>query len=248
MNRLVIGLTTIPSRFDRLNVVLDSLHNQTRKPDKIYLYVADYYERFQLKTDFGLLPGFLQNYNLLDVKHGKDYGPISKLFVSLQNELDEDTVIVTCDDDMIYEQEWLSKLEENYDRLHGSAVGYRGRVFGKTLRYAHTGAVVSNGVSKDTCVDIVTALRGWAYKRGFFEDKYIREWERVKVEHPYIFFNDDIWISGNLKKKNINKIVFSGPINSLTQRLRDSLIESSRQKYKTNMHIKLFEQYWRGHA
>jgi len=246
MSKVIVGLTSIPPRFESLHVTLDSLHNQTPKPDKIYLYIADYYERFKQKVTLESLPKFLFDYDLLEIKTGKDYGPISKLFVSLQNETDDDSIIVTCDDDLIYDNGWLDALICNSNRLPDKAVGYRGRVLGRTLTYQRTKCISTNRLPNDTAVDIVTAVRGWAYKRKFFHADYILEWEKTRKKHPYIFFNDDIWISGTLEQVNIEKILFANtPVRSHNLKLESSLIKSEGQSTKTNKQIDLFKKYWK---
>jgi hypothetical protein len=94
-------------------------------------------------------------------------------------------------------------------------------------------------------VDLVTAVRGWAYSRKFFDLNYIKEWKKIEQKHPYVFFNDDIWISGTLQKANIKKIVFvNNSLNSKAKRLSNSLIKMKNQIDRTNKHIQLFKKYW----
>ena len=245
MKKIVVGLSTIPSRFNKLKSTLDSLHNQSRKPDKIYLHISDYYRRFKIQTNLKSLPPYLSEYNLLSVKIGEDYGPISKLFVSLQNEPDNNTIIVTCDDDMIYGEHWLENIEKHSNRLPNCAVGYRGRIFGKDLNYKNTQCIISKNLTQDAEVDIVTAVRGWAYPKKLFDNNYISRWQKTKDTHPFIFFNDDIWISGTLAEINIKKIVFNNtPFCSSVRHLENSLLKLKDQNEKTNMHLQLFKNSW----
>jgi hypothetical protein len=195
-----------------------------------------------------MIPKYLSDYApTLQIVRGRDYGPISKLFCSLKNESDDDTIIVTCDDDLKYNKEWLNELIINSARLPDSAVGFRGRMLSeKSLRYRNTKVVSCKGVKTDTEVDIVTAVRGWAYRRKFFGNSFIHEWERVEKKHPFIFFNDDIWISGQFEKMKRKKmVVSSGKAGSENMRLHgSSLIKSPGQHTRTNNHIMLFKKYW----
>ena len=47
-----ISLSSIPSRFEKLNIVIDSLINQTVKAKKIFINIPRYYDRF--KTEYQL--------------------------------------------------------------------------------------------------------------------------------------------------------------------------------------------------
>jgi hypothetical protein len=116
-----------------------------------------------------------------------------------------------------------------------------------SLKYRDTTCITSKGIENDIPVDIVTAIRGWAYKRKFFNSDFINDWEKAKNEYPFIFFNDDIWISGQLEKLQIPKIVVSDKIQaSENLRLYDSsLIRSKGQGDKTSKHIQLFKKYWK---
>lgn len=243
--RLVVGLSVIPSRLNTINNILNSLNQQSRMPDKIYLYVPEFYKRFNMKSDLNAIKKQISEYSLVEIKTGEDYGPISKLFVLLEYETNNDAIIVTCDDDVIYHESWLAHLEKQSLKFPDSAVGYRGRIFGNDLNYKNAVSVVSTGLKKDSFVDLVTAVRGWAYRRKFFDLNYVKEWKETEKNHPYIFFNDDIWISGTLQKMNIKKIVFvNDSFNSKAKRLPAALTKMKNQMDKTNKHIRLFEKYW----
>jgi len=249
MSRCVVGFSAIPPRFSNLKNTIESLINQTRKPDKIYMYIADYYPRFDETINDDMIPKYLKDYApLLQIVRGRDYGPISKLYCSLKNESDPDTIIVTCDDDLIYGENWLSELVINADRIQDSAVGFRGRLLSSnSWKYGDTKCITCSGITEDTEVDIVTAVRGWAYRVKFFGSDFISKWEKTEKKHPFIFFNDDIWISGQLEMTGIKKfIVPSKKAKSENMRLHgSSLIKSKGQGDRTNNHITLFKKFWK---
>ena len=249
MSKVVVGFSVIPPRFFNLENTIESLLNQTRQPDKIYLYIADYYPRFNVHVKDADVPPYLKKYDtILRLVRGRDYGPISKLFCSLKNETDPDTIIVTCDDDLVYKEHWLDELVTNCERQPNSAVGLRGRLLSrKSLNYKHSKCITCSGVKSNTEVDIVTAVRGWAYRKKFFNDRFIDEWCKTEKKYPFIFFNDDIWISGQLEKKGIKKLIVpSKKAKSENMRLHgSSLIKSPGQHNKTDKHIQLFKDYWK---
>ena len=106
--RVVVSLTSIPSRLGSENFVkvLDSIKGQEingKKVDAIYLAIPNHSKRFDCPY-----PCFKDD----DVKivMTEDYGPMTKLMGGLLNEDDGETVIVTCDDDVIYPAGWIGNL------------------------------------------------------------------------------------------------------------------------------------------
>ena len=55
---IYVSLTTIPQRVKTLYKSVDSLLNQTKKPDKIFINIPEKYERFQEVIGQDKLPKF----------------------------------------------------------------------------------------------------------------------------------------------------------------------------------------------
>ena len=89
MINFIFSLTTIPSKFDNLNLTIDSLLNQTKKADKIIVNIPKKYSmRFNNSIDKKKLNYFIEKYskhnvllNMLD----NDYGPGTKLLGLYEN-------------------------------------------------------------------------------------------------------------------------------------------------------------------
>lgn len=105
---IIVSLTSYPARIASVAAVIASLDDQTRKPDRIVLYLA----KNQFPQKEGELPS-----DLLDlVRSGKteirwvddDLGPHKKYFYALQ-EFD-DALVVTIDDDLVYPREMIDNL------------------------------------------------------------------------------------------------------------------------------------------
>lgn len=104
--KVVISLTTIPERIDKLQRTLASLLYQSNKVDEIYINIP----HVSLKGVEYKIPKWLSDLNSISINWiNKDYGPASKLLPSLIKE-DKDTIIVVVDDDTIYG----SKMVELY--------------------------------------------------------------------------------------------------------------------------------------
>jgi hypothetical protein len=105
---LAVGITTLPSRIDRLRPTLDSLTAQTRRPDEIFLSLPRRSFREGRAYD---RPAWLGEYEpLLEVVDCiEDWGPSTKLLGCLDR-LAVPTCLVVADDDMRYRPDFLEGL------------------------------------------------------------------------------------------------------------------------------------------
>ncbi|MEP2978857.1 MAG: glycosyltransferase family 2 protein [Lentilitoribacter sp.] len=104
---VIISLSTIPSRFDKIGPTLESLLAQSAKIDEIRLYIPKSYLRFS-DYDGNALPIIPKGITL--IRPDKDDGPASKVINCLVDPtLDADTHIIFCDDDRIYDEDWAQK-------------------------------------------------------------------------------------------------------------------------------------------
>ena len=120
--KLLVSLTSYPARMNTIHLCLDSLYKQSLKADKILLWLAK--EQFpQKEVD---LPSRLTE----DVKAGKleirwcdDIGSHKKYFYAMQ-EYPHD-IIVTVDDDIIYEPDALKTLYSSYEKFPHAISAHR---------------------------------------------------------------------------------------------------------------------------
>ncbi|MBY6153971.1 glycosyltransferase family 2 protein [Vannielia litorea] len=107
MPRLVISLTTIPSRFPEIGATLESLLAQTAQVEEIRLNIPHRYRRF---ADYdGSLPDVPKGIRIVRPK--EDLGPATKvLFTAEELRGEEDVQILLCDDDRRYAPDWAATL------------------------------------------------------------------------------------------------------------------------------------------
>lgn len=108
--KLIVSLTSYPARIEQLHWVLSTLLKQTVKPDAVILWLGE--EQFPNKlTDLPDEITALQNLGLT-IRWTKDIRSYTKLIPALK-EYPED-IIVTADDDVLYQPQWLEKLWTGY--------------------------------------------------------------------------------------------------------------------------------------
>ena len=71
------------------------------------------------------LLSFIENNEFIEVKWGKDIGPYGKLLPLLKEKWNDDCIIITIDDDTIYDSDLIKNLVNDYNK-YKCVVGYRG--------------------------------------------------------------------------------------------------------------------------
>ena len=100
--KFCVSLTTIPSRIKAVYKTIETIQNQTLKPNKIYLNIPYKFKRFQnLKID----ENDIQNikFENLEIIRCEDFGPATKLMGSIKKARNYDCIIL-LDDDHLYDK------------------------------------------------------------------------------------------------------------------------------------------------
>ena len=105
---VIVSFTSIPSRLRILHIVVRSLLNQSVRPEKIILWL-----HHDLK---GKLPKQLTKLlgNPFEIQYSSQTCSHRKLVLTLEKFPNK--TIVTCDDDVIYQQKWLELLYKDHQK------------------------------------------------------------------------------------------------------------------------------------
>lgn len=116
-----ISLISIFKNQDILLQTLQSIMKQTRLPDKICLYLSE--EPYILDDGFkdkkitnSKLLKYINDNSIIDIKWVKNIGSYRKLLPLLKDKLDEDCIIITIDDDTIYDTHLIENLVNDYHK------------------------------------------------------------------------------------------------------------------------------------
>lgn len=194
--RIVVSLTTIPGRRTLLERTLDSIRQQTRPPDAIYLWLPR--ERFADGAQDYRFPE-------VEVRVGADLGPAMKLLPVLDVETHPETRIVTIDDDVEYPPRLIARLAEASELYPNHAIGFTGWMLDRPA--APTGVIHYNastpGAAPYQPVHVLEGYRGVIYQRRFFD--------RTLYEHldalAAFRLHDDILFSGYLAYHGVGRLV-----------------------------------------
>jgi hypothetical protein len=204
--RVVISLTTIPSRITRLRPTLNSLLAQDYAPSGIYLAVP---RRSARENRAYQIPVWLAQHPAVAVIDcERDWGPASKLLPALLAERERpDTLIIAVDDDNVYPREMVATFVRFSRKLPHAALCFRGHVVPPSGRWKQLRPIFGTRVDVPTRMDIVTGCGGILVKPAFF-DQAVFNYESAP---PSAFFVDDIWFSGHLARRGILRYVIPSP-------------------------------------
>ena len=181
--------------------MVDSILNQSVKPDEIILWLPKTFKRSDLENKIEI-PEYLKE-SQISIKYCQDVGPFTKLYYSLKQEWDnKDTIIITVDDDVFYPNQWLKILIKASNKYPKKAIGFRGRILLDKQDYKTSKLFFGSPSRKPLNVDIITGTWGALYKVGFFKEEILSE-EMLQSN----FIVDDIWITCNLAKNNVERII-----------------------------------------
>ncbi len=235
--KVIVTLTTIPSRLKNINEVIISLLKQTIKADEIVLSLPLKSLRepnivYELSHEQKI---FFDTNNITILRPINDYGPATKLLGVLERELERGTntepLIITVDDDKKYDKNTVKVLLEGWKRHPDSVVARKGGIitFGeinekmkkilpaiknqkksKDLLKYNEKFFAGCHVDKDTCIDIVFGTGGVVYRPSFFCKNIFNIINNNNLFPRKMFlFIDDIYLSAFLSLKKIKKFVIT---------------------------------------
>jgi len=111
-SELIVSLTSYPKRFNILQTTIQSLLNQTVKPDRVILWL---YEK-----DFDYLPTSvfeLERFGLQILLIKEDWKSYKKIIPTLEKF--PNSYIITCDDDVLYKSTLIEELVDFYHKVGG---------------------------------------------------------------------------------------------------------------------------------
>lgn len=207
-SQIVVTLTTTPARMGHLGPTLRSILDQSRAPDRVSIYLPRAYRR----KGFGSyqIPAMPDGVDvrLCDL----DFGPATKVLPAVRDYAGTDTKIIYCDDDQIYDADWIDRLCRKSRAFPGDCIADRGlrvakldarskpKIFGYRLRrLASLGLwrpLKHFDAGTDGIVDIALGFGGVLVRPEFFTQR--------SFDIPDILWTvDDIWLSGNLAVNGI---------------------------------------------
>ena len=191
--RVVISLTTIPSRINKLKSTISSLLDTSVRVDQIYINIP--YKTIKGKTY--KIPRWLKTLHsdsgiIKIYRPEKDYGPATKLLPILSIE-NKDTIIIVVDDDVIYGSHLVEEMVKTfYDKGQDEAITTFGSdIKGyEPLNYNYPTFLRCR---KGKYVDMVMGHNSFLVTPDMLPLEHIFNYDQAPKECIWV---DDVWISG----------------------------------------------------
>jgi hypothetical protein len=201
---LIVSLTTIPGRVDCIQRTINSITEQTLKPDYIFLALPERCRR-QPRKSYCIPKDILKLNKLIILREEYDYGPSMKLLPALKQIKDPEAKIVTVDDDHIYYKQFLETIAAFSEKYPECALGFNGwnvRPLIKRNRYEF----IDKQLPEPVQADVLEGYRGVLYKKKFFTEDIFNYAGFPRIAYKV----DDVWISAHLAMNGIQRLVLPG--------------------------------------
>lgn len=204
---IYISLTSIFQNQSILKETLESILTQTQQPDKIFLYLSElpYLQDKGFKnmiiTNNDLLNLLNRNKNLIEISWVENEGPYRKLLPLLKKKWNEDCIIITIDDDTVYNSNLIKNLVNDY-KTHNCVINYRGFT-PKCAELIDFKYEERDDMKKMNLYNFPTGKGGILYKPMFFHSTN----DLIFNKEIYLKFcktGDDIWCYIMRIKNNIS--------------------------------------------
>lgn len=200
---VVVCLTTIPSRVDRLDLTLKSLLVQRVRPKAIRLHLPRHSRREGCPYP---VPAWLAAIDCVQVVRCDDLGPATKLLPALA-ELPSAQRILVVDDDRVYHSHLVGAVAD-YAAVHPEhAFGFSGWVvpadhtdrpttLWADLRSLPPVPIKCSRTTVPVPIDIVQGYAGYSVTPGFFDLEEVTDYSGAPEA---AFFVDDVWLSAHCR-------------------------------------------------
>jgi hypothetical protein len=243
--RVIASLSTVPDRINNLRPTIRSLLKQTRPPDEIVLAVPEFSVREQRPY---VVPKYISRLPRLRVLQcAEDWGPATKFIGAIQDELAAgrgDTLMMVVDDDRVYPRDALETYLHYNQQLPGAALCFRGAGMPRTLDWRDARMIKASELRQPQAVAVITGCGSYLIQPRFFDESL---WDYSRAPQG-AFFMDDIWVSGCLTRRKVQRYVVpaSAMMRSVRRQRRTLSLHDvpDGRQHNNNETIAFFEDTW----
>jgi len=235
----------VPDRINNLRPTIRSLLKQTRPPDEIVLAIPEFSIREQRPYAVPKHVSRWPRVRVLECR--RDWGPATKFIPVVREELAAgrgNTLIMVVDDDRVYPRDALETYLHYNEQLPAAALCFRGAAIPQSLDWRHARMTRARELRQPQPVAVITGCGSYLIQPRFFDESL---WDYSQAPQG-AFYMDDIWISGCLARRNVERYVV--PASAMMQsvfRQRRTLslhdVPDGRQ-YHNNETIAFFGDAW----
>jgi hypothetical protein len=235
----------VPGRINNLSATIWSLLKQTRPPDEIILAVPEFSIRERRAY---VVPKYISRLPRVRVLHcPKDWGPATKFIPVVREELAVgrgDTLIMVVDDDRVYPRDAVEIYLHYHQQLPNAALCFRGAAMPRTLDWRDARMIKASELRQPEAVAVITGCGSYLIQPKFFDQSL---WDYSRAPQG-AFFMDDIWVSGWLTRRKVQRYVVpaSAMMRSVRRQRRTLSLHDvpNGRQHNNNETIAFFEHAW----
>lgn len=196
--KVIVSLTSYKKRFNILKICLKTIFTQTVKADKIILYVSEKDHVFVPKSIFKL-----QKYGLTIRFVKEDLRPHKKYYYAMREY--PDSIIITIDDDSLYDRHLIEELLNTYTKNKNSIVASRARIikFNSTKFEAYNNWPLNEKAYSPSMNLLATGVGGVLYPPHLLNPNMLFDLKQI-----YKYVNvDDLWLKAMEIKSNVPTVM-----------------------------------------
>lgn len=243
--RVIASLSTVPDRIDNLKPTIRSLLKQTRPPDEIVLAIPEFSVRERRPY---VVPKYISRLPRVRVlRCAEDWGPATKFIAVIREELalgQGDTLMMVVDDDRVYPRDALETYLHYNQQLPGAALCFRGAAIPRTLDWRDATMIKASELRQPQRVAVITGCGSYLIQPKFFDESL---WDYSAAPQG-AFFMDDIWVSGCLTRRKVQRYVVpaSAMMRSVRRQRRTLSLHDvpNGRQHNNNETIAFFEDAW----
>lgn len=200
--KIILSCTTTYERRNIFYYSIQSLLKQSIKPDLFLVNLSK--DSYLQDSGFSDVPAWLKD-ERVTINWVKNTGPYRKLLPCLDH-AGEDDLIITVDDDVLYDQDWLEKLFELSKKNPDSIVCSRAKkmtknIFGRWKNYGHWDQITRR--SKGMMI-LPTSGAGAVYKKKLLDSNFLTDIKFLEIAPT----TDDLWFREASRRKETPVAVF----------------------------------------
>jgi len=202
--RVIAAMSTLPDRIRNIESTIRCLLEQTRPPDEIVIAVPEFSRRQQKHY---VVPEFLSRLPRVRILRCEiDWGPATKFIPAVQAELKAgrgDSLIMVVDDDRTYPADALETYLRYHSELPDAVLCFRGTPMPRDLVWRGPKMTYGDRLRHPQKVAVITGCGSYLIQPRFFDEQL---WDYSSAPDA-AFYMDDIWISGCLDRRDVEKYV-----------------------------------------
>lgn len=236
MSKIIVSCTTTKDRLDLLYYTIQSIKHQELHPDEIHLNISK--EAYLSDKGINLIPEWLKQ-EPIHINWVENIGPYRKI-IPIIKYIDENDLLITFDDDILYSFIWLKSLVDLYEKHPNHIVCARAREmkknnFGRWQNYSRWNLISS---AKEGLLILPTNGAGTVFRKNLLDLDFLLN-PAFKEIAPT---TDDLWFRMASLRKNMPVLVDPGIDNeNIYLRHNKGLYRQNYKIYNNSFFTKIYK-------